>query len=262
MSPVDPAGLLELAVGLAHDAATVLRQRPADLGVLSTKSSPTDVVTVMDRAAERVILDGLAAARPDDAIVSEESGGSAGSSGVSWLVDPLDGTVNYLYGIPHYAVSIAAAIDDATVCGVVVDVDRRLTYTAVAGAGSFADDVPIRCGDQSDPAFALVGTGFNYEVELRTKQAAAMSTVLPAVRDIRRAGSAALDLCAVACGQLDAFFEAGMYPWDWAAGGLIAQEAGARVDGLAGNPPGRNTTLAANPALFDALHELLVFSNL
>ena len=240
----------------------MLRERPADLGVLSTKSSPTDVVTVMDRAAERVVLDGLRAARPDDAVISEESGGSDGSTGVSWLIDPLDGTVNYLYGIPHYAVSIAAAVEGATACGVVVDVEREITYTAVAGGGSFAGDVPIRCSHQPDPAFALVGTGFNYQVELRTKQAAAMSRVLPAVRDIRRAGSAALDLCAVACGQLDAFFEAGMYPWDWAAGGLIAQEAGARVDGLAGKPPGRNTTLAANPALFDALHELLVFSNL
>ncbi len=216
----------------------------------------------MDRAAERVILAGLAAARPDDAVVSEETGASAGSSKVSWLVDPLDGTVNYLYGIPHYAVSVAAAIEGKAACGTVLDVERGVAYTAIAGRGSFRDGVPIRCSAQADPAFALVGTGFNYQVELRTRQAAGLSTLLPAIRDIRRAGSAALDLCAVACGQLDAFFEAGMYPWDWAAGGLIAQEAGARVDGLAGNPPGRNTTLAANPALFDALHELLVSSNL
>ncbi|HVT20671.1 MAG TPA: inositol monophosphatase family protein [Mycobacteriales bacterium] len=255
--------MLELAVGLAHDAAAVLRERPDGLDVLATKSSPTDVVTVMDRAAEKVILDGLAAARPGDAVVSEESGEVGGSiAGVSWLVDPLDGTVNYLYGIPHYAVSIAAAVDGTTACGAVVDVERAVTYTAVSGGGSFADGVPIRCSRQADPAFALVGTGFNYDVGLRTRQAAAISGILPAVRDIRRAGSAALDLCAVACGQLDAFFEAGMYPWDWAAGGLIAREAGARVDGLGGKSPGRNTTLAANPALFDALHELLVLSNL
>jgi myo-inositol-1(or 4)-monophosphatase len=240
----------------------VLRERPAALDVAATKSSPTDVVTVMDRAAERVILAGLSAARPDDAIVSEETGATEGTSPVSWLVDPLDGTVNYLYGIPHYAVSIAAAIEGQAACGVVVDVERRLTYTAVAGQGSFRDGVRIRCTEQPDPAFALVGTGFNYEVELRTRQAAVLPTLLPAIRDLRRAGSAALDLCAVACGQLDAFFEAGMYPWDWAAGGLIARESGARLDGLAGKPPGRNTTLAANPVLFDALHELLMFSNL
>jgi myo-inositol-1(or 4)-monophosphatase len=249
-----------LAVGLAHDAAAVLRERPAELDV-STKSSPTDVVTVMDRAAERVILDGLVAARPDDAIVSEEGGGKNGTSGVSWLVDPLDGTVNYLYGIPHYAVSIAAETGGQTVCGVVVDVERRITYTATVGGGAFRDGERLSCSQQSDPAFSLVGTGFNYEVALRRLQAAALPTLLPAVRDIRRAGSAALDLCAVACGQLDAFFEAGMYPWDWAAGGLLAREAGARLDGLAGRSPGRNTTMAANPALFDALHELLVSSD-
>ena len=227
---------------------------------MSTKSSPTDVVTVMDKAAERVILDGLAAARPEDTVISEEGGGKEGSSSVSWLVDPLDGTVNYLYGIPHYAVSVAAQEAGATVCGVVVDVERRLTYSAIVGEGSYRDGERLSCSQQTDPALSLVGTGFNYEVPLRTAQAARLPMLLPVIRDIRRAGSAALDLCAVACGQLDAFFEAGMYPWDWAAGGLIAQEAGARVDGLAGNRPGRNTTLAANPALFDALHELLVSS--
>jgi myo-inositol-1(or 4)-monophosphatase len=248
-----------LAVRLAGEAAEVLRHRPAELGV-STKSSPTDVVTVMDKAAEQVILDGLAAARADDAIVSEEGGGQEGASGVRWLVDPLDGTVNYLYGIPHYAVSVAAEIDGEAACGVVVDVERNLTYTALAGEGAYRDGTRLACSQQTDPALSLVGTGFNYEVELRRRQAAALPILLPAVRDIRRAGSAALDLCAVACGQLDAFFEAGMYPWDWAAGGLIAREAGARVDGLAGQRPGRNTTLAANPALFDALHQLLVAS--
>jgi myo-inositol-1(or 4)-monophosphatase len=216
----------------------------------------------MDRAAERVILSGLAAARPDDAVVSEETPASEGSTGVSWLVDPLDGTVNYLYGIPHYAVSVAAVVDGQPACGVVVDVERDLTYTAIAGQGSFRDGARLRCSQQPDPAYALVGTGFNYQAELRARQAAALAQVLPAIRDIRRAGSAALDLCAVACGQLDAFFEAGMFPWDWAAGGLIAQEAGAKVSGLAGKPPGRNTTMAANPALFDALHQLLVSSNL
>lgn len=216
----------------------------------------------MDKAAERVILDGLDAARPDDTVVSEEGGGREGSSGVSWLVDPLDGTVNYLYGIPQYAVSIAAQVAEVTVCGVVVDVVPEITYTAIAGGGAFRDGARVTCSQQTDPAFALVGTGFAYGVELRTQQAAGLPTFLPAVRDLRRMGSAALDLCAVACGQLDAFFEAGMYPWDWAAGGLLATEAGARLDGLGGRQPGRNTTLAANPALFDALHDLLVSSNL
>jgi myo-inositol-1(or 4)-monophosphatase len=238
----------------------VLRSRPADLGV-TTKSSPTDVVTVMDKAAERVILEGLANARPGDAILSEESAATEGATGVRWLVDPLDGTVNYLYGIPHYAVSIAAEIDGEPVVGVVLDVERGLEYAAVRGEGATCDGVPIRCSAQTDLSQSLVATGFNYSVEPRLVQARGLVTILPAVRDIRRIGSAALDLCAVACGQVDAFFEAGMYEWDWAAGALIAGEAGARVAGLDGRPPGRHTTLAANPALFDLLHHVLVASH-
>jgi myo-inositol-1(or 4)-monophosphatase len=251
--------LLGLARSLARDAGDVLRSRPADLGV-TTKSSPTDVVTVMDKAAERVILDGLAAARPDDGIVSEESPASPGESGVRWLVDPLDGTVNYLYGIPHYAVSIAAEVDGEIAIGVVLDVEREVEYIATLGGGASCDGEPIRCSTQADPALSLVATGFNYTVELRRVQAREIAEILPVVRDIRRMGSAALDLCAVANGQVDAFFEAGMYPWDWAAGALIAGEAGARVAGLGGRPPGRHTTLAANPHLFDLLHHVLVTS--
>jgi myo-inositol-1(or 4)-monophosphatase len=215
----------------------------------------------MDKAAERVILDGLRAARPGDAVVSEESPAQPGDTGVQWLVDPLDGTVNYFYAIPHYSVSIAAQIGAEVVAGVVYDVERRLVYTATAGGGAFRDGVPIHCTTQSDPGMSLLGTGFNYDVGMRRVQARAISQILPAVRDIRRAGSAALDLCAVASGQLDAFYESGMHPWDWAAGALIAREAGALVEGLGGRPPGRWTTLAANPALFDRLHGLLISSD-
>jgi myo-inositol-1(or 4)-monophosphatase len=257
LSGPPPTELLALARDLARAASEVLRDRPADLGV-ATKSSPTDVVTVMDRAAERVILDGLARARPDDAVMSEESEATTGVSGVRWLVDPLDGTVNYLYGIPQYAVSIAAEVDGVVVAGVVRDVERGLEYAATLGGGATCDGRPLRCGSQADPAQALVATGFNYEIPRRTVQAAAIATILPAVRDIRRMGSAALDLCAVAAGQVDAFFESGMHVWDWAAGALVAREAGARVDGLGGRPPGRHVTLAANPVLFDMLHHVLV----
>jgi myo-inositol-1(or 4)-monophosphatase len=214
----------------------------------------------MDTRAERVILDGLAAARPDDAITSEESAATAGDTGVRWLIDPLDGTVNYLYGIPQYAVSIAAEVDGELAVGVVLDVERRVEYSAVHGDGAHRDGVPIHCSTQTDPAQSLVATGFNYGVELRRVQSREIASILPAVRDIRRLGSAALDLCAVASGQVDAFFEAGMNEWDWAAGALIAREAGARVEGLAGKPPGRNTTLAANPPLFELLHHVLVAS--
>jgi myo-inositol-1(or 4)-monophosphatase len=253
----DSGDLLALASRLARAAGDVLRARPEDLGV-TTKSSPTDVVTVMDRAAEHVILDGLAGERPHDAIVSEESPATAGDTGVRWLVDPLDGTVNYLYGIPHYAVSIAAEVDGEVVAGVVLQVERGIEYAATLGHGATRDGQPINCSLQDDPALSLVATGFNYELPMRTRQAQSIATILPQVRDIRRIGTASLDLCAVACGQVDAYFEAGMHIWDWAAGALIAREAGARVDGLEGRPPGRSTTLAANPVLFDRLHEVLV----
>jgi myo-inositol-1(or 4)-monophosphatase len=254
------AELRELAGRLACAAAEVLRSRPADLGV-TTKSGPTDVVTVMDRAAERVVLDGLAATRPHDTVVSEESPTRVGEGGVRWLVDPLDGTVNYLYGLPQYAVSIAAEVDGALVAGVVFDVARGVEYAATAGGGATCNGQPMACGHTSDLSQALVATGFSYDSGQRALQARSLATVLPAVRDIRRLGSAALDLCAVASGQVDAYFEAGMHEWDWAAGTLIAREAGARVEGLGGRPPGVATTVAANPALFDRLHDLLVASN-
>jgi myo-inositol-1(or 4)-monophosphatase len=235
----------------------VLRDRPADLDVQS-KSTPTDAVTVMDRAAERVILDGLARERPDDAVVTEESADRPGSSTITWYVDPLDGTVNYLYGLGQYAVSIGAEIDGRPVAGVVVDVDRGIEYSATVGGGAWANGRPLSASTQTDPALSLVATGFSYEAGRRGAQAATLTLVLPLVRDIRRFGSAALDLCAVAAGTVDGYYEAGMHPWDWAAGALIAREAGARVDGLEGRGPGAHTTLAANPMLFEALHDLLV----
>jgi myo-inositol-1(or 4)-monophosphatase len=249
--------LLALARELALAAAEVLRSRPADLGV-TTKTSPTDVVTVMDKAAERVILEGLARARPGDAIVSEESAASPGDTGVRWLVDPLDGTVNYLYGLPSFAVSIAAELDGEVIAGVVVDVERGVEYLARLGSGATRDGQRLSCSTQTDPTQALVATGFSYEVSRRTVQAEAIAAILPQVRDIRRFGSAALDLCAVAGGSVDAYFESGMHIWDWAAGALIAREAGARVDGLQGRGPGNHVTLAANPVLFEVLHHVLV----
>jgi myo-inositol-1(or 4)-monophosphatase len=253
--------LLAIAVDVAHAAGRLLRDRPADLGI-DAKSTPTDAVTVMDKASERLILAALAAQRPGDGVLAEESGeqrlGNASDTGVRWAVDPLDGTVNYLYGIPHYAVSIAAEVDGAAVAAVVYDVCRDETYAATRGGGATRDGQPLLCGDQPDPAFALTATGFGYAAELRAEQARALTTILPRVRDIRRAGCAALDLCAVASGQVDAFFEAGMLRWDWAAGALIATEAGAVVRGIGGRPPGTWTTLAANPALADALEPLLL----
>lgn len=251
--------LADIAVQVALQAGEVLRRRPADLGV-QAKTTPTDAVTVMDKAAERVILAELARLRPGDRVVAEESGDSAADSEVTWYVDPLDGTVNYLYGLPPYAVSIGAVVDGQPVAGAVVEVASNDVYVGWRGGGATCNGQLIRCTDQPDPAFALVATGFGYDARFRAAQAEVVRQVLPQVRDIRRAGSAAVDLCSVAAGRVDAFFEAGMHPWDWAAGTVIAREAGARVDGLLGRPPGSHVTLAANPRLWDALHDVLVDS--
>jgi myo-inositol-1(or 4)-monophosphatase len=253
----DAAELLAIAERLANAAAAELRNRPADLHA-DAKSTPTDAVTVMDRQAEAIVLDGLAAVRPGDRVVAEESGDNDRDAEVTWYVDPLDGTVNYLYGIPQYAVSIAAAVGGEVVAGVVLDVARAETYAAVRGRGATKGRETLRCTDQREPALSLVGTGFAYAATTRAAQARVLADLLPQVRDIRRLGSAALDLCAVAAGRLDAYYEAGMHPWDWAAGTLIAREAGARVEGLRGRPQGEGVMLAANPALFGGLHDLLV----
>lgn len=253
----DPRELADIAVELARAAGDVLRRRPADLGIES-KTTPTDAVTVMDRAAEDVIVNGLRARRPGDRIVAEESGDSAVDSAVTWYVDPLDGTVNYLYALPTYAVSIAAMTDGAPVAGAVYDVARDEMYVASSGNGATLNGRTLTCTTQTDPAVALVATGFGYDAGFRAQQAHVLQQVLPQVRDIRRAGSAALDLCSVAAGRVDAYYEAGMHVWDWAAGALIAREAGARVDGLLGRGLGRAVLLAANPSLFASLHDLLV----
>ena len=253
--------LAEIAAELAVAAGEVLRRRPADLRVES-KSTPTDAVTVMDRAAERVVLDGLRERRPQDRVIAEESGDSSAAgdpvSGIVWYVDPLDGTVNYLYGLPAYAVSVAAVAAGEPVAGAVYDVPRDELFVASLGAGATCNGEVLRCTAQTEPALALVATGFGYDAGFRAEQAGVLRSVLPQVRDIRRAGSAALDRCRVAAGRVDAYYEAGMHAWDWAAGALIAREAGARVDGLLGRGLGRAVVLAANPALFAALHEVLV----
>ncbi|HET7310954.1 MAG TPA: inositol monophosphatase family protein [Mycobacteriales bacterium] len=257
-SSVDPDELLDLAVRLARDAAVLILDRPADLGT-DTKATPTDAVTVTDRASERLILAGLAEARPHDAVVAEESGSSGDTTdgGVRWYVDPLDGTVNYLYDLPQYAVSIGAEVAGEMVAGVVLDVASGDTYTATRGGGAHCNGRPLACRTETDPALALVATGFSYDAARRAVQGEIVSAVLPKVRDIRRMGAAALDLCAVAAGQVDGYFEERLKPWDWAAGALIAQEAGARTGTVGGGPLGSSTALAANPVLYGALEAML-----
>lgn len=268
--------LLQIAVTVARSAGDMLldglhRTRTS----VRTKSTGTDMVTEMDLASESLIVASLHRQRPRDAIVGEEGARQEGTTGVRWIVDPLDGTTNYLYGWPAFAVSIAAELDGSVAVGVVHDPSHAETFAAVRGAGAWLsspDDTPgapdtVPAHDGRRPlqvdapprlADALVGTGFNYDATLRARQAEVLTRVLPLVRDIRRAGSAALDLCWVASGRLDAFFEAGLQPWDWAAGALVAGESGAWIGDLEGGPPSRSMTLAAPPELAAPLRALLI----
>jgi myo-inositol-1(or 4)-monophosphatase len=254
----EPAELLALAVAVATRAGEfLLTERPRDLGV-AAKSSPTDPVTVMDTASERMIVDALRAERPEDAFLGEEGGAQHGSSAVRWLIDPVDGTVNYAYSLPHWSVSIAAEVSGEVVAGVVVDPVMGETWTATRGGGSFRNRERLHCSTETRLEHALAGTGFGYTVPMRTKQATVIRDVLPRVRDIRRVGSCAIDLCWTACGRFDVFFEQGPNEYDFAAGALIAMEAGVQLGGLNGNPPGPAMIVAAPPPLFGPLHDLLV----
>ncbi|MBL1100484.1 inositol monophosphatase family protein [Streptomyces coffeae] len=246
--------LLDLALEVARRAGDLLRDgRPADLGVAATKSSPIDVVTEMDIASEKLITDFLERHRPADGVLGEEGASREGSSGVRWVIDPIDGTVNYLYGLPAWAVSIAVQKDGETIVGVVAAPVRGETYHAVLGQGAYADGRPVRCRPAPELERALIGTGFGYVRERRFGQARVVHELLPTVRDIRRGGSAAIDLCDVACGRLDGYYERGLNPWDYAAGELIAREAGALTGGRPGTPGSGELMVAAAPGLFETL---------
>jgi myo-inositol-1(or 4)-monophosphatase len=223
--------LVALAQRVAFEAADLVRTRRLEgVEVADTKSSPTDVVTEVDKASEAVVHERLLAERPDDGFVGEEGGSSSSSSGVTWIVDPIDGTVNFLYGIPQYSVSIAASLDDQVVAGVVVDVASAECFSATRGGGAWCDDRRLRVREVVPRGERLVITGFSYERDVRRLQADAVATLLPQVRDIRRLGSAALDLCYVGAGRADAYVEEGLNVWDRAAGGLVATEAGAIME--------------------------------
>ena len=244
--------LATLALRTAREAAAYITEKrpPGRVEVAQTKSSPTDVVTEIDQGTEALIRDRIAAARPDDGFVGEESEATTGSSGVVWIVDPIDGTVNFVYGLPGYAVSIAAAVDDVVRVGCVINVVSGEEFSAVLGAGAVRrdgidqPDEPLAAQAPPGLSHALVGTGFNYVLEVRRSQAAAVAKLLEHVRDIRRNGSAAIDLCSVAAGRLDAYVEQGLKPWDLAAGGLIARESGVELAGLESEPNERLTIAA------------------
>lgn len=259
MTAADPADLLALATRAAREAGGLLRAgREGMASELDTKTSPTDIVTAMDRAAEELIVTRLLAERPADGMLGEEGGARPGSSGVRWLIDPIDGTVNYLYRLPSWSVSIAAELDGKVVAGVVYDVPRDVLWSGSLGAGAHRDGTRVHPSTVTRLAGALLATGFSYVAERRARQGQLLAALLPQVRDIRRLGSAALDLCSTAAGHVDAYFEQSLHPWDLAAGGLIAGEAGCRVEGLAGRPAGERLVIAAPAQLFDELHDLLL----
>lgn len=248
----------EIACRLATEAGQVaIDMADSARASTSTKSSSVDVVTAADRAAEALIVAGLLAARPDDGILGEEGASHVGPSPVVWHVDPIDGTTNYVYDIPAFSVSIAAEYDGELVAGAVYHPSRDMLYRAVAGQGAWRNDIALTTTSKDDLSTSLVATGFSYLADRRRRQAEVLIDLLPAVRDIRRFGSAALDLCAVAVGEVDAYYERGLNRWDLAAGTLIASEAGAIVENLRGGPPGDDFVLAAGPNLFGPLQTLL-----
>jgi myo-inositol-1(or 4)-monophosphatase len=259
----DLSTLRILAEDLARRAGTAALDGRRMLGVgqpvaHDTKSSPTDPVTEYDRAAERLIVDALRSSRPDDAIVGEEGADDAGTSGLEWHIDPIDGTANFVYDLPNWCTSVAVVDSDGPLAGAVyVPVTDEL-FSAARGGGATLNGVQIACSSATELSHALVGTGFSYSAVRRAGQARRLSRLLPDVRDVRRLGSAAIDLCFVACGRLDAYFEEYLNSWDLAAGVLIAQEAGAITSDLSGGAAGSLATVAAAPGIH---HDLVITIN-
>ena len=266
-----------MAEQLAAEAAAFVRRRRAEIfagvdghasdsvqpGLVQSKSTPTDPVTVVDTETELLLRDRLGVLRPGDAILGEEGGGPApgrDDGTVCWVLDPIDGTVNFLYGIPAYGISIGAQIDGVSVAGAVADVVSGDVYSAAAGHGAHVQSGdqrrPLRCTAVTELSMALVGTGFGYAPQRRAEQSALLALLLPQVRDVRRIGSASLDLCLVAAGRLDAHYEHGLHVWDWAAGALVAAEAGARVVLPSPNEDGA-LMVAAAPGIAAALVEAI-----
>lgn len=257
--PADPERLLALARPIAEAVGRHLSESLTGAGpTVRSKSTSTDLVTDLDTWAEHHITEQLLAARPDDSVMGEEGADHRGTSGVTWCIDPIDGTVNFVHGLAGFNVSIAAQVEGVSVAAIVTSPLHHDTFTAVTGGGAFCNDRPIRCSTQPDLARAVVGTGFGYDADRRRRQAEVLTEVIGSIADVRRIGAAAVDLCSVAAGRLDAYWEVGLSPWDHAAGGLIATEAGARCAGLDGAEPSSASILAAPDALWGPLADLLL----
>ncbi|MGW0523349.1 inositol monophosphatase family protein [Crossiella sp. NPDC003009] len=264
---VDASRLRTVAIEVASEAGELVAamrggQRRFS-GAVDTKSTATDVVTAADRAAEELIRSRLAELRPEDGVLGEEAGDDAAGARVRWVVDPIDGTVNYLYGLPQYAVSVAAEVDGLAVAAAVVEPAAGRVWSAARGQGATLDGEPLRASATTELSLTLLATGFAYQVERRSRQADLAALLAREVRDLRRSGSAAIDLCSVAAGWVDAYFEHGLGHWDWAGGGLIAEEAGAvvrRPSGYGLNSAGVNQ-VGPNPAGSDPVGSNPIGSN-
>lgn len=273
---VDPIELRSVAERLATEAADFVRRRREEVfsggpqrestgTAVRAKSSPTDPVTIVDTETERLVRDRLAELRPGEHVLGEEGGGTPDDSAgrPTWVVDPIDGTVNFVYGLPAYAVSVGVQVGGQSVAGAVANVVDGAVYSAARGYGALvrraSTTVPLHASHVEELSMSLVGTGFGYDPHLRARQASVLEALLPQIRDIRRLGSAALDLCLVAAGQLDAYYEENLNAWDWAAGALIAAEAGAHVQvpPMGGAAGGRGLVVAASPGISDAFADAL-----
>jgi myo-inositol-1(or 4)-monophosphatase len=245
--------LLNLAESIALKAGSLLVNRPSKFD-LDEKSGVFDFATQMDHESEKLIVGEILAARPNDGLIGEEGANRESKSGVTWVIDPIDGTVNYLYDIPGWCISIAAKDRDGGLAGVVYSPATQSLWKAHRGGGAFLNGNPIKCNDPVALNRALVGSGFAYDLEKRKIQAALIARLLPEIRDLRRLGACAVDMCHVASGSLDAYFEAGVNEWDYAAAGLIATEAGAMISIDTGIWNGeKNMVIVAGPALHPAL---------
>ena len=250
------AELLELARKVGLDAGALLMERPPAFEIES-KSTAIDIATQMDKKAEKFIVESLLAARPDDGIIGEEGSAVESKSGITWVIDPLDGTVNYFYGLPGWNVSIAAKDKDGSIVGVVTAPTINSTWWATRGGGAFYNGHQIHCNDPIALDRSLIATGFQYDVSHRISQLEDFSKLVPIVRDLRRNGAAAVDLCHVAMGALDGYYEAGLKEWDWAAGALVATEAGATFKNY--GQGAMRISMAAGPSLHSQLEAHLGF---
>jgi len=264
MENLEVAELAEMALTLAREGGERAAElRRAGVAVASTKSSLADVVTAADGEVEDLLRRRISELRPDDAILGEEGDDVPGTSGLTWVLDPIDGTVNYLYGLPYWAVSVAVCTGEPdprtwrVLAGAVAAPALGHVWHAAVGSGAFRDGEPIAVSQEEDLSLALVATGFGYRSEQRAEQARVLATVLPEARDIRRAGSCAIDLCMVGDGTVDAYYESGINAWDMAAGEVIVREAGGLVEGLAGERASTAMVVAGNPHLTGHLARLV-----